>query len=104
MSVLVCDDERHIVRLIRVNLERQGYVVRTTFTGVEALELVGREAFDLVVLDPSLPDMSGYEVAERIRSDPATAHVKISMLDGKRQDGDGPGPGGDLYMGKGRLR
>ncbi|MEZ5162435.1 MAG: hypothetical protein R2688_01540 [Fimbriimonadaceae bacterium] len=43
MKILVCDDERHIVRLIQVNLERQGYTVVTAYDGKEGLEKVKRK-------------------------------------------------------------
>lgn len=54
-KILVVDDERHIVRLIQVNLERQGYNVVTAHDGKEALEKVASEKPDLVVLDVMMP-------------------------------------------------
>jgi len=65
--ILVVDDERHIVRLVQVNLERAGYEVLTAFDGVEALEKVKTESPDLVVLDVMMPRMDGREVLRQLR-------------------------------------
>ena len=55
--VLVCDDERHIVRLIQVNLERQGYEVEFCSTVNDCLAKLRVGAFDLVVVDSDMPDL-----------------------------------------------
>ena len=61
-KILAVDDEKHIVRLVQVNLERQGYEVVTANDGREALEKVESEKPDLVVLDVMMPYMDGFEV------------------------------------------
>ena len=61
-KILTCDDEKHIVRLIQVNLERQGYEVITAYNGAECLEKVEAEQPDLIVLDVMMPEMTGFEV------------------------------------------
>ena len=55
--VLVCDDERHIVRLIQVNLERQGHNVDTCGPADECLAKLRTGAFDLLVVDSDMPDL-----------------------------------------------
>lgn len=100
-KVLVCDDERHIVRLIQVNLERQGYEIVTAFTGEEALSKLLSDRFDLAVIDSHLPDMTGREVVGKIRANPDTAHIKVILLDKKGdRDDDDDMPGPDLYLTK----
>src|SRR5438477_12839861 len=73
-KILVCDDERHIVRLIQVNLERQGYTVTTAFDGKEGLEKIRTERPDLAVLDVTMPSMHGFEVLTPIRRAPEREH------------------------------
>jgi Response regulators consisting of a CheY-like receiver domain and a winged-helix DNA-binding domain len=102
-KILVVDDERHIVRLIQVNLERQGYNVVTAHDGKEALEKVASEKPDLVVLDVMMPYMDGFEVLRNLRRDPATAELPVIMLTAKAQDQDvfrGWQEGVDMYLTK----
>ena len=102
-KILVCDDERHIVRLIQVNLERQGYQVVTAYDGKEGLEKVKSEKPDMVVLDVMMPYMDGFEVLKHIRRDPATEALPVIMLTAKAQDKDvfeGYHYGADMYLTK----
>lgn len=103
LKILVCDDERHIVRLIQVNLERQGFQVVTAFDGKEGLEKVRAERPDLCVLDVMMPYMDGFEVLKNIRKDPATENLPVIMLTAKAQDKDvfeGYHYGADMYLTK----
>ncbi len=86
--VLVVDDEKDIVDLIRFNLERNGYDVLTAGDGITALELAAKEIPDLIVLDLMLPGVNGTEVARRLKADPATANVPIVMLTAKSEETD----------------
>ena len=101
--VLVVDDERHIVRLVQVNLERQGYEVLTAYDGVECLEKAKAEKPDLIVLDVMMPRMDGFEALQRLKSDPETNHIPVIMLTARAQDRDvlqGYQYGADLYLTK----
>jgi two-component system alkaline phosphatase synthesis response regulator PhoP/two-component system response regulator VicR len=103
LKVLVCDDERHIVRLIQVNLERQGYIVVTAFDGKEGLEKIRAEKPNLVVLDVMMPYMDGFEVLKTIRREPETENLPVIMLTAKAQDKDvfeGYHYGADMYLTK----
>ena len=103
LKVLVCDDERHIVRLIQVNLERQGYNVVTAFDGKEGLEKIRAEKPNLVVLDVMMPYMDGFEVLKTIRREPETENLPVIMLTAKAQDKDvfeGYHYGADMYLTK----
>jgi two-component system alkaline phosphatase synthesis response regulator PhoP/two-component system response regulator VicR len=86
--ILACDDERHIVRLIQVNLERSGYQVVTAFDGAEALKKVEAERPDLIVLDVMMPRMDGFEVLKRLQANPETREIPVIMLTAKAQDAD----------------
>jgi len=102
-TVLVCDDEKHIVRLIQVNLERMGYDVVTAYDGREALEKLSASKPDLVVLDVMMPYVDGFEVLRSIRRNPETARLPVIMMTVKAQDGDetqGLEQGADLYVTK----
>lgn len=87
-KILTCDDEKHIVRLIQVNLERQGYEVITAFNGAECLELVAADRPDLIVLDVMMPEMTGFEVLEALKKNPDTAEIPVIMLTARAQDAD----------------
>jgi two-component system alkaline phosphatase synthesis response regulator PhoP len=87
-KILTCDDEKHIVRLIQVNLERQGYEVITAFNGLECLEKVKEDRPDLIVLDVMMPEMTGFEVLEKLKKDPETENIPVIMLTARAQDSD----------------
>ena len=103
MKILAVDDEKHIVRLVQITLEKEGYELVTASTGREALEKVASEKPDLVVMDVMMPEMDGLEALEKMKSDPATANIPVIMLTAKAQDSDvfrGWQSGADLYLTK----
>jgi two-component system alkaline phosphatase synthesis response regulator PhoP/two-component system response regulator VicR len=87
-KIMAVDDERHIVRLIQVNLERAGYQVVTAFDGPDALKKADSERPDLIVLDVMMPKMDGFEVLKRLQANPETREIPIIMLTAKAQDAD----------------
>jgi len=102
-KILTVDDERHIVRLVQVTLERAGYQVVVAFDGKEALKKVDSERPDLIVLDVMMPYMDGFEVLKQLKSNPATKDIPVIMLTAKAQDADvfrGWASGVDLYLTK----
>lgn len=102
-KILAVDDERHIVRLVEVNLQRAGYEVVTAYDGREALEKVKSEKPDLVVLDVMMPYMDGFEVLKNLKADPETEQIPVIMLTAKAQDADvfrGWQSGVDCYLTK----
>jgi len=101
--VLVVEDERDIAALIAYQLTREGFRVETAGTGTEALQAVGRDIPDLVVLDRMLPGVSGDEVLQRLKDEPATAHIPVLVLTAKREQEDrikGFEMGADDYLTK----
>jgi len=87
-KILTCDDEKHIVRLIQVNLERSGYEVIAAYNGAECLEAVKAETPDLIILDVMMPEMTGFEVLEKLKADPTTENIPVIMLTARAQDAD----------------
>ena len=65
---LVVDDERHIVRLLQVNLERNGFNVAVAFNGKSAIDILSKQIFDRVIVDYDMPGVNGYQVLEYIRT------------------------------------
>jgi CheY-like chemotaxis protein len=100
--VLVVEDSDANRSLLRSLLQRRGYVVEAVASGQAALDAAGG-GFDLVLLDVGLPDINGLEVCRRLRSNPATADLKIIMLTGRGHPGDirdGLAAGADDFLTK----
>ncbi|MDX1934153.1 MAG: response regulator, partial [Capsulimonadales bacterium] len=92
-----------IVRLIQVNLERQGYQVETANNGRQALEKIRANRPDLLVSDVMMPEMDGFELLKNVRMDPSFADLPVIMLTAKAQDKDvmeGYTKGADMYLTK----
>ena len=86
--VLVVDDVSANVRLLESILMLEDYEVTTASSGPEALEKVGAAAPDVVLLDVMMPGMDGFEVCERLKSDPATANLPVVMVTALRETPD----------------
>ena len=86
--ILVVDDDREIVRLIRSYLEQAGYQVLTANDGNTALHMMRREMPNLVILDLMLPDRDGWDVTRMVRTDPTLKHLPIIMLTARVEDTD----------------
>lgn len=78
--ILIVDDEPNNRLLLQVMLANDGYEIVTASAGAEALELVEQAPPDLIVLDVMMPGMDGYQVATRIKANPATRHIPVIML------------------------
>ena len=86
--ILVVDDDREIARLLRGYLEQAGYGVQVAYDGVTALAMVREARPDVLLLDLMLPDMDGWAVTRRIRSDSTLAATPIIMLTARVEDTD----------------
>ena len=86
--ILVVDDERDIVELVRYNLVQAGYRVSAAADGQQAIDMVRRDRPDLVVLDLMLPLMPGTEVARLLRQDEKTRDIPIIMLTARGSEVD----------------
>lgn len=99
--ILVVDDEPDIIALVAYHLARAGYRVSTASTGMDALEAARGEQPALVVLDLMLPELSGFEVLERMRADRALSEIPVLMLTARREEHDrvqGLSLGADDYL------
>lgn len=86
--ILVVDDNRSVVRIIQVLLQKEGFEVLTAFDGLEALQKAQEEKPDLIILDVVMPKMDGYEVCRLLQDDPDTAAIPVLMLTVKGQVDD----------------
>jgi PleD family two-component response regulator len=82
-KILVVDDEDHIRRILKFQLEKHSYRVVTAENGEVALEMMRREAPDLIILDLMMPRIDGFETCRRIRQNFQTAQIPIIMLTAK---------------------
>ncbi len=102
-KILAVDDEKHIVRLVQINLQKEGYEVITANNGQEALDKIAAEKPDMVIMDVMMPQMDGFEALKILKSKPETATLPVIMLTAKAQDADvfeGWKSGADLYLTK----
>jgi two-component system, OmpR family, alkaline phosphatase synthesis response regulator PhoP len=86
-SILVVDDERDIVEMLKYNLEKEGYTVLTALNGNGALEQA-RSNPDLILLDIMMPEMDGWEVCKQLKRDERTSHVPVIFLTAKGSEVD----------------
>ena len=101
--ILIADDEPNIVVSLEFLMRQQGYTVKVVSAGDEVLAAVAEFAPDLILLDVMMPRMSGYDVCQKVRENPAWAAIKIVMLSAKGRDIEvtkGIAVGADAYVTK----
>lgn len=86
--ILVVDDDREIVRLVRAYLEKERYQVLVAHDGQTALHMARHERPSLIVLDIMLPDRDGWEITKAIRNDSSLHNTPIIMLTARIEDTD----------------
>lgn len=99
-KILVVDDEKEIVNLIKIHLTNEGYEVITATNGINGLKILDNHHIHLVILDIMMPDINGLEVCRNIRQ---RLNIPILMLSAKSEDMDkimGLSTGADDYMTK----
>jgi DNA-binding response OmpR family regulator len=79
-TILVADDESHILHVVSLKLRNAGFKVITAQDGAEALELAQQQKPDLLITDYHMPQLSGLELCQRLKQDPATAQIPAIML------------------------
>jgi DNA-binding response OmpR family regulator len=102
-TILIADDEPNIVISLEYLLQREGYRVLVARDGQEALDMVRATPPDLVLLDVMLPGVSGFEVCQKIRENPAWNAIRVLMLTAKGRDVEmskGMALGADAYITK----
>lgn len=100
-TVLVVDDEKDLVELVKYHLEKEGLTCLEARDGETALQVAKERIPDLVVLDLMLPGLDGLEICRKLRKDPKTSSMAIIMLTAKAEEVDrivGLEMGADDYM------
>ena len=85
-KVLVVDDEIHIVHVVTIKLRNSGFEVITAETGQEAYELACCERPDVIITDHQMPNMTGLELLEKLRSHSATQNIPSVVLTTQTHD------------------
>ncbi|MFZ5818508.1 MAG: response regulator [Chloroflexota bacterium] len=102
-KILIIDDDLDTLRLVGLMLQRQGYQIMAATNGKQGLSKAFEDRPDLILLDIMMPEMDGYEVARRLRSNPLTERTPILMFTAKTQLDDkvaGFEVGADDYLTK----
>ena len=102
MKILVVDDEQDLCDILLFNLRASGYVAEAVYSAEQAIEK-NLASYDLLLLDVMMPGLSGFELAERLKTDDSTARIPIIFLTAKDTEDDalhGFGIGADDYVTK----
>lgn len=102
-KVLIADDEPNIVVSLSFMMKREGFDVLVARDGTQALDMIRSEKPRLVLLDATMPGMTGFDVCEAVRADETVREVRIVMLTAKGRESDvarGLGAGADAYVTK----
>src|SRR3954452_11498044 len=78
--ILVVDDVPANVKLLEARLSAEYFDVLTASNGAEALDVCSRSECDIILLDVMMPDMDGFEVCRRLKSNPATHHIPVVIV------------------------
>ena len=82
-KILVVDDDENILNLEKTILEQKGFVVTSAIGGAAALEILGQQVFDLILLDVMMPDVDGFAVCRKIKEDARLKDVPVIFLTAK---------------------
>lgn len=86
--VVIIDDEKDIVELVRYNFRKEGFEVDSFMRAAEGLEFLRRNPPDLVLLDILLPDLDGLEICRRLRADDRLSAIPVIFLTAKAEEID----------------
>ena len=102
-KIAVIEDNKTNIKLIRYQLEAEGFDIHIEETGNAGLKMIKNQKPDMIILDIGLPDIDGFEICKRIRNDKITKNYPIIMLTAKGEDRDkieGLSLGADDYVTK----
>ena len=86
--ILIVEDDKHISKLVKYNLEKAGFVCIVAITGEEALEVLDKHPINLIILDIMLPGMDGLQACKIIKQDKKLSSIPIIMLTAKGEEVD----------------
>ncbi len=98
--ILICDDDKEIVKAIEIYLSREGYEIEKAYNGKQAMQIMKEKEIHLLILDIMMPEMDGMQVAKEVRKEKG---IPIIMLSAKSEDYDkieGLNMGADDYVTK----
>ena len=87
-KILIVEDTPLHMKLMEMTLRAQNYTLLKATDGEEALDMAARERPDLILMDIRLPKMSGFEVAKKLRENPALSHIPIIAITAHAMSGD----------------
>lgn len=102
-KILLVDDERDLLEIVKMRLEASGYKVLTALDGQEGFDMAKREKPDLVILDLMLPKIDGYKVCRMLKFDEKYKKIPIILFTARAQEADkklGEEVGADAYITK----
>jgi CheY-like chemotaxis protein len=79
-KIMVVDDEKPLLILLKEVLENEGFKVITAESGMECLEKLKKVKPDIIIMDMMMPKMSGYDTIKKIRENPKTKDLKVVIL------------------------
>jgi DNA-binding response OmpR family regulator len=85
MKILIADDEKDVRNLVRFAFERRGFEVVEAADGIQAVAVARRESPDLILMDATMPGISGYEASRELKKAEATRKIPIVFLSAKGQ-------------------
>ncbi len=97
-KILLVEDEKHIARFVELELQHEGYEVKTAFDGREGLSLATSENFDVLLLDVMLPSINGIEICRRIRTQSQVPIILLTARDAVMDRVAGLDAGADDYI------
>lgn len=101
--ILIVDDEPMVVKILDARLPKKDYETLCAFNGKSALKIAKEEAPDLILLDVMMPDINGYEVTKRLKSEASTRNIPVILLtalDGPEEKTKGLKAGADDFLNK----
>ena len=87
-KILIVEDDKHISKLVKYNLEKCDYECTISSTGEKALHILKEQAVDLIILDIMLPEMNGFDVCRSVKQEPSLKSIPIIMLTAKGEETD----------------
>ena len=87
-KILIVEDDKHISKLVKYNLDKAGFECTVAITGEKALNVLHKESFDLIILDIMLPVIDGFETCRLIKSNERLSIIPIIMLTAKGEEVD----------------
>jgi len=87
-KILIVEDDKHISKLVKYNLEKAGYSCTATITGEDALQILDQQTADLIIVDIMLPKMDGFEFCRCIKQDDRLSSIPVLILTARGEEVD----------------